>query len=55
MTRDISLLIQDTRGSINDGAATLRHVWRSRQEEGPPHVSTIFLSQTVALVLIYQP
>ena len=40
MTRDISLLIQDTRGSINDGAATLRHVWRSRQEEGPPHVST---------------
>ena len=31
-------LIQDTRGSIKDGAATLRHKWRSLPEEGPPHV-----------------
>ena len=24
---------------INDGAATLRHEWRSLPEEGPPHVN----------------
>ena len=34
-------LIQDTRGSINDGAATLRNEWRSLQEEGPLHVNQI--------------
>ena len=33
-------LIQDTRGSINDGAATLRNEWRSLHEEGPPHVNS---------------
>ena len=40
----IRLLIQDTRGSINDGAATLRHEWRSLLEEGPPHVTINLLS-----------
>ena len=29
----------DTRGSINDDAATLDTEWRSLQEEGPPHVT----------------
>ena len=33
--------IKDTRGSINDDAATLYSEWRSLQEEGPPHVKAI--------------
>ena len=33
-------LNQDTRGSINDGAAALQNEWRSLPDEGPPHVIT---------------
>ena len=34
-------LSKDTRRSINDDVATLYLKWRSLQEEGPPHISTI--------------